>query len=233
MWLDWLTLLTGKVSIMTKLTNPFYRRFATGWFGAQKHSSLCLGRFANWRPITWSLPINSASGRFSNTCFTCAMSCVARKARSPRCWRESSSSMSARWATIGRCLRKKNSQAQSRAIAGCSFRCRLPPPDRRVGAADLSRLLHVDVCLWLRMTEAITLPITAVDSRQMVLRVIGKGNKERALPLTETLLAMLRQIWKTHKSPTWLFPSRRILTHLPEGSARDGVQESPGRLWLR
>jgi site-specific recombinase XerD len=72
----------------------------------------------------------------------------------------------------------------------------------------------------LRMTEAITLPITAVDSRQMVLRVIGKGNKERALPLTETLLAMLRQIWKTHKSPTWLFPSRRILTHLSEGSAR-------------
>lgn len=72
----------------------------------------------------------------------------------------------------------------------------------------------------LRISEAITLPLSAVDSRQMVLRVIGKGNKERALPLTETLLAMLRQIWKTHRSPHWLFPSRRILTHLPEGSAR-------------
>ena len=78
----------------------------------------------------------------------------------------------------------------------------------------------------LRMTETITLPITAVDSRQMVLRVIGKGNKERALPLTETLLAMLRQIWKTHKSPTWLFPSRRILTHLPEGSARTAFKKA-------
>jgi integrase/recombinase XerD len=72
----------------------------------------------------------------------------------------------------------------------------------------------------LRMTETITLPVTAVDSQQMVLRVIGKGNKERALPLTEALLAMLRQVWKTHRSPNWLFPSRRILTHLSDGSAR-------------
>jgi integrase/recombinase XerD len=78
----------------------------------------------------------------------------------------------------------------------------------------------------LRMTEAITLPVTAVDSRLMLLRVIGKGNKERALPLTETLLAMLRLIWKTHKSPNWLFPSRRILTHLPEGSARRAFQKA-------
>ena len=78
----------------------------------------------------------------------------------------------------------------------------------------------------LRMTETITLPVTAVDSKQMVLRVIGKGNKERALPLTETLLAMLRHVWKTHRSPNWLFPSRRILTHLPEGSARKAFQKA-------
>jgi integrase/recombinase XerD len=72
----------------------------------------------------------------------------------------------------------------------------------------------------LRMTETITLPVSAVDSKQMVLRVIGKGNKERALPLTESLLAMLRYVWKTHRSPNWLFPSRKILTHLSDGSAR-------------
>jgi integrase/recombinase XerD len=78
----------------------------------------------------------------------------------------------------------------------------------------------------LRMTETITLPVSAVDSKQMVLRVIGKGNKERALPLTESLLAMLRYVWKTHRSPNWLFPSRRILTHLPEGSARKAFQKA-------
>ena len=44
----------------------------------------------------------------------------------------------------------------------------------------------------LRITEAVTLPVTAVDSKQMVLRVVGKGNKERILPLTESILEMLR-----------------------------------------
>ena len=35
----------------------------------------------------------------------------------------------------------------------------------------------------LRIGEAVTLPVTAVDSKQMVLRVIGKGDKQPALPL--------------------------------------------------
>jgi integrase/recombinase XerD len=72
----------------------------------------------------------------------------------------------------------------------------------------------------LRITEAVILPITAVDSHQMRLRVIGKGNKERILPLTESILQMLRDVWKTHRSPRWLFPSRRLLTHLPDATAR-------------
>jgi site-specific recombinase XerD len=54
----------------------------------------------------------------------------------------------------------------------------------------------------------------------MLLRVIGKGNKERVLPLTESILQMLREVWKTHRSPKWLFPSRRLLTHLPDATAR-------------
>ena len=72
----------------------------------------------------------------------------------------------------------------------------------------------------LRITEAVTLPITAVDSRQMVLHVIGKRNKERILPLTEPILQMLREVWKTHRSRRWLFPSRRPATHLSDATAR-------------
>jgi integrase/recombinase XerD len=73
----------------------------------------------------------------------------------------------------------------------------------------------------LRISEAITLPITAIDSKQMVLHVIGKRNKQRALPLTESILDMLREVWKTHRSTSWLFPSRRIVTSLPDASARN------------
>ena len=58
----------------------------------------------------------------------------------------------------------------------------------------------------LRINEATTLPIAAIDSGAMTLRVIGKGNKERILPLTEPILQMLREVWKTHRSPEWLFP---------------------------
>ena len=72
----------------------------------------------------------------------------------------------------------------------------------------------------MQITEAVTLPITAVDSKQMVLRVIGKRNKERVLPLTESILQMLREVWKTHRSQRWLFPSRRLTTHLPDATAR-------------
>jgi integrase/recombinase XerD len=49
--------------------------------------------------------------------------------------------------------------------------------------------------------------VTAVDSKQMVLRVIGKRNKERVLPLTESILHMLREVWKIRRSPRWLFAS--------------------------
>jgi site-specific recombinase XerD len=72
----------------------------------------------------------------------------------------------------------------------------------------------------LRIYEAVTLPVSAVDSKQMLLRVVGKGNKERILPLTEPILQMLREVWKTHRSRKWLFPSRRLTTHMPDASAR-------------
>jgi integrase/recombinase XerD len=72
----------------------------------------------------------------------------------------------------------------------------------------------------LRISEAVTLPVTAVDSKQMVLRVIGKRNKERVLPLTEATVQMLREVWKTHRSQQWLFPSKRPTTHLSDASAR-------------
>ena len=73
----------------------------------------------------------------------------------------------------------------------------------------------------LRIGEVLTLPVTAVDSQQMLIRVIGKGNKERALPLTESMLDMLRKVWKTHRSQRWLFPSQRIVTPLSYSSARN------------
>jgi len=60
----------------------------------------------------------------------------------------------------------------------------------------------------LRIGEAAALPVTAIDSQQMLLRIVGKGNKERAVPLPASLLGPMREFWKTHRHPRWLFPSR-------------------------
>ena len=54
----------------------------------------------------------------------------------------------------------------------------------------------------------------------MLLRVIGKRNKQRALPLSEPVLAMLRKVWKTHRNAKWLFPNRNGTSHLSTSSAR-------------
>jgi site-specific recombinase XerD len=72
----------------------------------------------------------------------------------------------------------------------------------------------------LRIGEALALPVSAVDSDQMLLRVIGKRNKERALPLTEPTLAMLREVWKIHRSSKWLFSNRKGTDHLSNRMAR-------------
>jgi len=60
----------------------------------------------------------------------------------------------------------------------------------------------------LRISEAVALPITAIDSSQMLLRIVGKGNKERAVPLPGSLLHPMREFWKTHRHPEWLFPAK-------------------------
>jgi integrase/recombinase XerD len=98
----------------------------------------------------------------------------------------------------------------------------LPPPDLASLQLPVYRTCFTLIYAYgLRISEAVTLPVSAVDSKQMVLRVIGKRNKERILPLTEPILVMLRNLWKTHRNPRWLFPSRRrVTTHLPDATAR-------------
>jgi site-specific recombinase XerD len=59
----------------------------------------------------------------------------------------------------------------------------------------------------LRISEAATLEIGAIDRANMQLRIIGKGDRERLVPLPQPVLDGLR-LWKTHRDPRWLFPNR-------------------------
>jgi integrase/recombinase XerD len=60
----------------------------------------------------------------------------------------------------------------------------------------------------LRISEARTLEVSAVDSASLTLRIIGKGNKERRVPLPQPVLDSLRQVWRIHRNRRWLFPNR-------------------------
>jgi site-specific recombinase XerD len=59
----------------------------------------------------------------------------------------------------------------------------------------------------LRISEAATLEIPAIDSANRLLRVIGKGNKERRVPLPQPVLDDLRRVWARHRNRRWLFPN--------------------------
>jgi len=59
----------------------------------------------------------------------------------------------------------------------------------------------------LRISEATSLEISAVDRANQVLRIIGKGNKERLVPLPQPVLDDLGRLWRTHRNRCWLFPN--------------------------
>lgn len=59
----------------------------------------------------------------------------------------------------------------------------------------------------LRLMEGARLGVADIDASRMALHVRGKGNHDRAVPLPVAILDMLRDLWRTHRSKTWVFPA--------------------------
>jgi integrase/recombinase XerD len=60
----------------------------------------------------------------------------------------------------------------------------------------------------LRLTEGIGLQVFDIDSAHMRLHVRhGKGGKDRYVPLPQRTLSLLRENWRLHRNPGWLFPA--------------------------
>jgi len=98
------------------------------------------------------------------------------------------------------------SRAEVRAILDC-----VRAPVYRV-------CLHAIYGCGLRISEGVALQVGDVDRQRMVLRVRGKRNKDRQVPLAQRTLESLRALWKLHRSQPWLFPAWLQ----PHASAQDG-----------
>jgi len=85
----------------------------------------------------------------------------------------------------------------------------------------------------LRISEATTLEVGAIDRANLVLRITGKGDKERLVPLPQPILDELGPLWRTHRNRRWLFPNHfgdaplnnRVLSRTFAAAARTaGIQ---------
>jgi len=73
----------------------------------------------------------------------------------------------------------------------------------------LRAVLTVIYCCGLRLNEAVTLKLDDIDSKRMLVRVHGKGGKDRYVPLPDATLKFLHSYWLLFQPKTWLFPSQR------------------------
>jgi len=76
------------------------------------------------------------------------------------------------------------------------------------------RLLRYRVCLTtiyscgLRLQEGTHLQVKDIDSARGLIHVhLGKGAKDRYVPLPQRSLELLREQWKSHRNPVWIFPA--------------------------
>jgi integrase/recombinase XerD len=59
----------------------------------------------------------------------------------------------------------------------------------------------------LRLMEGARLQVPDIDGARKLLHIHGKGGKDRYVPLPDGALKLLREYWRTHRNPLWLFPT--------------------------
>ena len=110
---------------------------------------------------------------------------------------------------VGRPLPKTLSEADVEALLGA------PDCDTPLGLRDRT-MLEVLYAAGLRVTELVSLTLSQVNLRQGLVRIVGKGNKERLVPIGEEALAWLQRYLRdarpellNNKTSEVLFPSQR------------------------
>jgi site-specific recombinase XerD len=96
-----------------------------------------------------------------------------------------------------------------------------------VAAPAHRTILTICYAAGLRISEAVRLTVPAIDSRRMVLRIEdGKGHQDRYVMLSPRLLAILRDWWRVHRPPYWLFPGEHPDQPLTSHAVREACQRA-------
>lgn len=97
---------------------------------------------------------------------------------------------------------------------------------------SLVRLPRYRICLstiyscGLRLQEGTHIQVGDIDSSRGMLHVShGKGGKDRYVPLPQRTLELLREYWKTHRNPVWMFPSEGK-DHIPLKQSSEPIHKS-------
>jgi integrase/recombinase XerD len=86
-------------------------------------------------------------------------------------------------------------------------------------------LLVMYIC-GLRISEAVSLRPEHIDAAAGLIRVIGKGNKQRIVPLPAALLTAMRLAWRRHGNRQWVFATRPCGPHVAGKSVRRALNDA-------
>ena len=85
----------------------------------------------------------------------------------------------------------------------------------------------------LRVSEVVRLTVEDIDSARMMIYIRqAKGRKDRCVPLSPRLLESLRDYWREHRPPTWLFPGPGSAGHLHPSTLQRACQQAAQRAGL-
>jgi integrase/recombinase XerD len=91
-------------------------------------------------------------------------------------------------------------------------------------------ILTVCYAAGLRVSEAVCLKVTDIDSKRMVIRVEqGKGRIDRYVMLSPKLLQILRDWWRVDRPQRWLFPGDQVDNPIGRCTIEDACQKARRR----
>jgi site-specific recombinase XerD len=95
-------------------------------------------------------------------------------------------------------------------------------------------ILQLIYATGLRLSEAVCLELNDIDSSRMVIIVHrGKGNKDRYVPLSATLLGALRHYWRCYRPKRYLFENANTGAHLSARTVQVVFQRAKEELGLK